>query len=266
MDIRLGLGLYGISSRGLKQLLVWTQSLFFMQTASAASALMASTGSSPSGRIHPTRTPPDQVSTPMTTKNLARPVPTLTSSLDISVEGVLPITKPSIASSAIDEDYPPIQQPPPPEETQESTGKRAPRKSKTDALAALQTRSVSPFPGAGRETATSMGIDDPRPSVFDDSTSNPVPAPRALDMKTVKTKIPHDVTIAASRPFGLEDCPTFFPSVEEFADPLNYIRSISDRAQQYGICKVIPPDSWTMPFVTDTEVNKFPFHSISARN
>ena len=32
------------------------------------------------------------------------------------------------------------------------------------------------------------------------------------------------------------------------------IRSISDHAKNYGICKIVPPESWKMPFTTDTEV------------
>lgn len=214
---------------------------------------MVSPGSSPSGRAHPVRSPPGSFSTPVAAKSLARPVSTLTSSLDISVEGVLPIPKASLTSSTVDEDCPPNPQPPQQEETE---GRRAPRKSKTDALAALQTRSVSPFPGSGRETSTSMGIEDPRPSVFDDILSTPISAPRALDMQTVKTKKSSgQIPPLSPRPFGLEDCPTFYPSIEEFADPLTYIRSIADRAQQYGICKVVPPESWFMPFVTDTEAS-----------
>lgn len=33
-----------------------------------------------------------------------------------------------------------------------------------------------------------------------------------------------------------------------------YIRSISEKAINHGICKVVPPVGWKMPFVTDTEV------------
>ncbi|KAF8592639.1 hypothetical protein K439DRAFT_1378881 [Ramaria rubella] len=230
-----------------------------MQTPPAASVDMVSPVSTPSGRHRSTHPPGDRFSTAPSAGHLARPVPTLTSSLDIPVEGVLPIPKPSISTPTIDDDFPSV---PPPSQLEEhpasTEGRRAPRKSKTDALAALQTRSVSPFPGSGRETSISMGIEDLRPSMFDDIPSVPIPAPRALDMRTVKTKGPRNSSIPSTcRPFKLEDCPAFYPSPEEFADPLSYIRSIADRAQQYGICKVVPPESWNMPFVTDTETFRF---------
>jgi len=100
-----------------------------------------------------------------------------------------------------------------------------------------------------------MGIEDLRPSAFGDLPLPPIFAPKVLDMHSVKTRhIPPLASSVTPRPFGLEDCPSFYPTAEEFADPLNYIRSISDRAHQYGICKIIPPENWSMPFVTDTEV------------
>ena len=61
------------------------------------------------------------------------------------------------------------------------------------------------------------------------------------------------------RPFGLEDCPVFYPTVDEFKDPMAYVRSISTTAQNYGICKIVPPVGWKMPFVTDTEVRQIPY-------
>jgi histone demethylase JARID1 len=58
------------------------------------------------------------------------------------------------------------------------------------------------------------------------------------------------------RPFGLQDCPAFYPTLEEFKDPMNYIRAISPQAQEFGIAKIVPPETWRMPFVTDTEVSE----------
>ncbi|PKI41359.1 putative lysine-specific demethylase JMJ16 [Punica granatum] len=50
----------------------------------------------------------------------------------------------------------------------------------------------------------------------------------------------------AHRP-DLEDAPAFYPTEEEFQDTLNYIASIRPRAEQYGICRIVPPPSWRPP-------------------
>lgn len=58
------------------------------------------------------------------------------------------------------------------------------------------------------------------------------------------------------RPHGLQEAPTFRPSIEEFTDPIEYIRKIAPEARKYGICKIIPPETWNPPFAIDTEVWK----------
>nr|XP_043618518.1 putative lysine-specific demethylase JMJ16 [Erigeron canadensis] len=46
---------------------------------------------------------------------------------------------------------------------------------------------------------------------------------------------------------NLEEAPVFYPTEEEFEDTLKYIASIRDKAEAYGICRVIPPASWKPP-------------------
>lgn len=84
----------------------------------------------------------------------------------------------------------------------------------------------------------------------------PIPVSPNLDLSSVKTTSPRPNSFFKStpRPFGLVDCPEFYPNAEEFKDPMAYIRSISERAKEFGICKIVPPVGWKMPFVTDTEV------------
>ena len=52
----------------------------------------------------------------------------------------------------------------------------------------------------------------------------------------------------AKEGFICPDCPVFYPTVEEFQNPFEYINSIRSVAEQSGICKVVPPKSWKPPF------------------
>jgi [histone H3]-trimethyl-L-lysine4 demethylase len=171
-----------------------------------------------------------------------KPSTSFTTSLSIRVQGAVPIytDEPDDPLPRPSTDLP--QQPIP-------TGtKRAPRKSKTDALVALHTHARS----------LSIGQDD---SGFHDTENNlshtnpPISVSSSLDLSSVKTPrrtpVPPRTT---PRPFDLQDCPVFFPTMEEFKDPMAYIRSISPRAINFGLCKIVPPQEWQMPFVTDTQV------------
>ncbi|KAM4066559.1 PLU-1-like protein [Hirsutella rhossiliensis] len=62
-----------------------------------------------------------------------------------------------------------------------------------------------------------------------------------------------------TRPHGISEAPTFCPSDDEWRDPLEYIKKIAPEASQYGMCKIIPPDSWNPDFAIDTE--KFHFRT-----
>jgi len=44
-----------------------------------------------------------------------------------------------------------------------------------------------------------------------------------------------------SMPMYLGECPTFYPTEEEFADPTRYVQMIRPQASRYGLCKIVPP-------------------------
>lgn len=57
----------------------------------------------------------------------------------------------------------------------------------------------------------------------------------------------------------IREAPTYYPSITEFKDPLQYIRSISAEASQYGICKIVPPAEWEPPCqVSMDDPRRFP--------
>ncbi|GJJ69513.1 [histone H3]-trimethyl-L-lysine4 demethylase [Entomortierella parvispora] len=80
-----------------------------------------------------------------------------------------------------------------------------------------------------------------------------------LNMATVATRAPKENPPAdpPTRIFGLQDAPCYYPTMEEFMEPLRYIESIRPEAEKAGICKIIPPEGWKPTFAMDTEVFRF---------
>jgi len=70
--------------------------------------------------------------------------------------------------------------------------------------------------------------------------------------------------VKRERLFGLEHCPIFYPTIEEFAQPLEYIERIAKQSRDYdyGICKVVPPEGWHPPFSLNEEVSSVVAHSV----
>ncbi|KAJ7639289.1 jumonji superfamily protein [Roridomyces roridus] len=188
---------------------------------------------------HSSATPGQRVTSQTLQENTNKPQTTFYSCISIPVEGAIPVNSPD-EEPAVQEQQPSIE------------SGRAPRKSKTEALMAMKTRTRS----------DSIGEDDDVEDVLAEKYRDVppiVPHSPVLDLSTVKTISPRPDSLPRKepRPFGLPDCPTFYPTAEEFRDPMAYIRSISDHANAYGICKVVPPAGWKMPFVTDTANFRF---------
>ena len=64
--------------------------------------------------------------------------------------------------------------------------------------------------------------------------------------KCVPLKPPRAQPCWGSSKFA-QQAPIFYPTEEEFADPMAYIRTIQRRAHNAGICVVQPPASWRPP-------------------
>lgn len=78
-----------------------------------------------------------------------------------------------------------------------------------------------------------------------------------MDMSTVERKgnrLGAREANKRTRPYGLQEAPTFRPTEEEFRDPMEYIRKIAPEGRKYGMCKIVPPDGWKPEFAIDTEV------------
>eukprot|EP00960_Hanusia_phi_P007631 218258-Hanusia_phi.AAC.2 len=60
---------------------------------------------------------------------------------------------------------------------------------------------------------------------------------------------------------SLPDAPTFFPTIEEFRDPMRYIESIRLQAEEAGLIKIIPPKEWKCPFTIKEKGDAFHFQT-----
>ncbi|KAG8897367.1 hypothetical protein FRB99_008207, partial [Tulasnella sp. 403] len=217
------------------------------------------------------------------------PKPTFVSSLSFKVKGSVPISKsspsPPPSPQKIPENTVPTPSQPSPATTSANPNPpplyevmrgRAPRKSKIDAMAAINARSVSPSDLVKQSNSAAAALAHSQPQSSGNTSGTP--APRSIVNGTSSTKPPKpslpesppvdfsyiklpkrqiDPPRAVPRPFELEDCPVFYPTADEWKDPMQYVKSISPVAKPYGICKIVPPAGWKMPFVIDTKTFRF---------
>ncbi|KAK4099604.1 PLU-1-domain-containing protein [Parathielavia hyrcaniae] len=117
---------------------------------------------------------------------------------------------------------------------------------------------VVPGSSGKQKTSQPNGIQSTKPpSPLSSLTSAPLD-PASVERRGQPTACPEPVK-KKSRPHGLQEAPTYRPTEEEWKEPFEYIKKISPEARQYGLCKIIPPESWNPDFAIDTE--KFHFRT-----
>ena len=89
----------------------------------------------------------------------------------------------------------------------------------------------------------------------------PLSARRAepLDLSTVERRGQPNAPVERpkkDRVFGIPEAPTYYPTHEEFRDPMEYMRKIAPEGSKYGIVKVVPPEGWNPTFAINTEVGR----------
>lgn len=71
---------------------------------------------------------------------------------------------------------------------------------------------------------------------------------RAIKNSLIDSKIPAVSSIPSAK--------TYYPSAEEFQNPLKYVEKIRQEAERFGICKIVPPKEWNPPTLIDFNSNK----------
>lgn len=56
---------------------------------------------------------------------------------------------------------------------------------------------------------------------------------------------------------AVKEAPVYHPTPDEFSDPLRYIASIRAEAEAFGLCRIVPPEGWSVPFNQDTATFSF---------
>lgn len=121
----------------------------------------------------------------------------------------------------------------------------------------MKSSGAKPGGGGGGGGSGGSGTPAPPPTVPGGYQTVPLSSRKAqsLDMSTVEKRNPGvKENPKRIRPHGLTEAPTFTPTVDEFKDPMEYIRSIAEEGRKFGIVKIIPPENWQPDFGIDTEV------------
>jgi len=143
------------------------------------------------------------------------------------------------------------------------------RKSKAEAISKIAQSSTSSAPTPLQTTAAAnvKAAIPVKPVVQEIPGPELNPARKAmaakkaapLDFSVLRTSVPRDMpNREEGRLFGLPHCPVFYPTVEEFAKPMEYIEKVArESAGEHGIAKIVPPEGWAPPFSLDSETFRF---------
>ena len=141
---------------------------------------------------------------------------------------------------------------------------RASRRSKVQAISKLDRAGTPGSATSGGATGTSFVPTKPgsAPDSGPGPSRNPLHRPPVVnppfDINSVRTSAPrHPPPRTTPRLYGLREAPTYYPTAEQFADPLGYVASLPAEARDAGICKVVPPEGWKMPFCVESDTFRF---------
>ena len=107
----------------------------------------------------------------------------------------------------------------------------------------LNSDTSSPLPRHNELHANPPSSKSPNLKVTKNNISNLAVASGASDPEK-SSVIAGKKTLGSKHKQAVSSSPVFYPSEEEFKDPVAYIRMIRHEAEKFGVCVIVPPESW----------------------
>ncbi|KAL5552082.1 hypothetical protein UlMin_002258 [Ulmus minor] len=76
--------------------------------------------------------------------------------------------------------------------------------------------------------------------------------------KVEKGVLGQNSNVCSSGSLNIPSGPVYYPTEDEFMDPLEFINKIRAEAEPYGICRIVPPENWKPPFALNLDSFTFP--------